>query len=108
MDADQEFMAVAELADLGPELIETANENFEDISFDAFNFCVIFAQMPGGDKSLAYLLHKIWGKYDLYRKYHISTECLHNFACEVSYNIFNMHRWPLVISKRTNTTVKNT
>lgn len=90
MDADQEFLTISDLLDLGPDLFETAMENFEDISFDVFAFCQIFT---GNDKSMAFMVHKLFQKYDLYRKFHINCETLHNFSHEMSQGYFRENKY---------------
>lgn len=76
---DSEFFQLADLTDLGTDLFESAIEQFEEINFDVFAYCQIFSS-SGSDKAMGFCVHKLFQKYDLYRKYHISCETLLNFS----------------------------
>ena len=90
MEADNEFLQLADLLDLGPDLFETAMEHFEDINFDVFHFCQLFT---GNDKSMAFMIHKIFQKYELYKKYHIACETLHNWSTEMAAGYFRENKY---------------
>ena len=69
--------------DYQQELFDNALDNFDEPTFDVFTYENLFG---GTDKALPYMIHKMFQKYDLYKRYYISTETLHNFSCEVSYS----------------------
>ena len=52
----------------GTDCLETAIDNFDDISFDTYNFC----QYIQDNNSLPYMVYKIFSKYDFYFDYNIS------------------------------------
>lgn len=77
-----DFLHLAELIDSLDQLEQTI-ENLDEISFDSFAFCGVLVE-----KSLPFMVYKIFTKYDLLKKYNIELETCYNFSKEISQGYF--------------------
>ena len=71
------------MLEIGIDHLEQAVENFDEINFDVFNFSSIMTE-----NSFAYMIHKIFQRYDFYKIYQINLETLYNFSKEIGLGYF--------------------
>lgn len=83
-DYESQFLMLADLIDIGSEHLENAEEHFNDITFDVFNFSTLFQE----NIAFQFMVHKIFLKYDFYKKYSITVDTCFNFSREMANGYF--------------------